>query len=165
MPDGVAVVSIHFIHQSPSHLQMNNQLRFAWVAGLCSSGRYQILSVARTALLKVYLRYCVSNVRAYLTLFTHTDIFSMPVEDITADEESESQIKPNHCKLSSYIKKHHLRIACLTETHGTDGTCQLFNIQLLLAVRVEEIEHLLYHVQLTGGTGNAQIANHSHHAI
>jgi hypothetical protein len=43
-------------------------------AAVGATGWYQILSVARIALLKVYLRYCVSNVRAYLTLFTHTDI-------------------------------------------------------------------------------------------
>ncbi len=47
----------------------------------------------------------------------------------------------NHCAA-------HLKMTSLAETHCTEGTRKLFFIQLLLPIRIEEIEHLAYHFQL-----------------
>ncbi len=48
--------------------------------------------------------------------------------------------------------KQDLGIASLAESHGANSTRQLLLIQLLLTVGIEEIEHLLDHIQLPAGS-------------
>jgi hypothetical protein len=48
----------------------------------------------------------------------------------------------------------HRSISSLAEAHGADSARQLLLIQLLLTVGIEEIEHLINHIQLPASPTN-----------